>query len=87
MPNVQQAAMGQLNPDEQSFLDHKRELRDLYEGKYVAIRHGKVVADAPSRRELEKALSRKYAEPVYAMVRRVDKHAFDFGHEDSILIS
>ena len=76
-----------LNPDEQFFVDHKDKLLEAYEGRFVAIRHGTVVADAATRRELEEVLTQKYDTPVYAMVRRVTKGAFEFGPEDSILIS
>jgi hypothetical protein len=84
---VDKASVVRLNPDEQFFVEHKDELLRAYEGRFVAIRHGEVAADAATHRELEETLSRKYGEPVYAMVRRVTKGSFEFRAEEPIFIS
>ena len=87
LPSLEETVAVHLNPDEQFFVDHKDELLKAYEGRFVAIRDCMVVADAATRRELEEILAQKYGEPVYAMVRRVTEGAFEFGPENSILIS
>jgi hypothetical protein len=87
LSSLEKSATGKLNPDERFFVDHKNELLKAYEGRFVAIRHGEIAGDAPTRRELEKKLARKFGAPVYAMVRRVTQSAFDFGPEPPILIS
>lgn len=87
MASLEQSGVLHLNPDEQFFVDRKDELLAAYEGRFVAIRHGAVAADAATRRELEDILARKYGKPVYAMVKRVTKGSFEFRPEGPILIS
>ncbi|MDX9975181.1 MAG: hypothetical protein RBU21_19495 [FCB group bacterium] len=87
MARREKSATVRLNPDERFFIDHEAELMKAYEGRFVAIRHCEVAADAATRRELEEILVRKYGAPAYAMVRRVAKSAFDLSPAGAILIS
>ena len=87
VPNVDELATVSLNADEQFYLDHKNSLLGAYEDRFVAIRQCEIVADAATRRELEVVLSKMFDRPVYAMVRRVTPASFEFGPEDSIVIT
>ena len=75
-----------LNAEEQFFVDHKKKLLSDYAGRFVAIRNGEIAADASTRRELEAILARKFGQPVYAMVKRVTKKAFEFGPEGPVVL-
>ena len=86
-PNADELGTVSLNSDEQFYLDHKCSLLGAYEDRFVAIRHCEIVADAATRRELEELLSKKFDRPVYTMVRRVTPASFEFGPEDSIVIT
>ncbi len=76
-----------FNSDEQYYFDHKKELLANYDGRFVAIRNGEVVADAATRREVEQRLNQRFGQPIYAMVRKVTASSFNIRPESPILIS
>ncbi len=73
--------------DQEYFLIHKDELMVSHAGEFVAVRGGKIVGTASTRRQLEEDLKTRFGGDVYAFVRLVCEEAFEMPTDECIIIS
>lgn len=86
-PNRDQAPEFSPIEDRDIFLARRSFLMEKYAGRFVAIREGDVVADAPTRRGVQQILESRFGKGAYAFVREVCTQAFESEADEAIVTS